>query len=65
MLFDSKSVVTGMSSHPGTRCLLPSVDVARLRAERRSVHYPSITLRATAQIPYSAEEPYGDEFRPD
>lgn len=63
MLSSRKPVVTGMSSHPEVRCLLPFVQPAQTRAEGRSVHHLTITFRATAQIPHIAGGPYGREFR--
>jgi hypothetical protein len=65
MLFDRKSVATGMSPHPLIRCLLPSVDTARLRAKGPSVHHPPISFRTTVNIQCTAGGFYGDEFRPD
>ena len=44
MLSSRKPVVTGMSSHPGVRGLLPSVQPAQTRAEGRSVHHLTITF---------------------
>jgi hypothetical protein len=66
-----KHLVSGMSSHPGVRCLLPSVDTARRQPSADSVHKPTISFRVndpnprTIQIPHTAGGSYGDEFRPD
>jgi hypothetical protein len=63
MLFDRKSV-TGMSSHPTVRSVLPSVGVAWLLLDRRLLSHPTITFKATAKIQCTAGGSYGDEFRP-
>jgi hypothetical protein len=65
MLFCGKSILTGMSSHPRVRRVLPSMRTALLLHERRSVHHPTITFKARSKIPYTAGGCYGDEFRPD
>jgi hypothetical protein len=64
MVFDRKSIVTGMSSHPTVRCILPFVGVPRLLPVRQSVNRPIITFRASAKIECTAGGFYGDEFRP-
>jgi hypothetical protein len=42
MLFNNKSVATGMSSHPRVRCILPSLSFSRLLPRQRST--PDLTV---------------------
>ena len=74
MLYDGKSLVAGMSSHPNSRCFLSSIDTPRPLPERRpfrplaltfnTLTFHGLTCKSIAQIPYIAGGSYGD-FRPD
>jgi hypothetical protein len=65
MLFDQKSVVTGILFRPAFRRVLPSAVTFRNLPNRPSVHHPTIPFRATTNIQRTAGGFYGDEFRPD
>jgi len=54
MLFNRKSVVTGMASHPVVRCVLPSGGIARLLPEHSSVNHPPFRFKATTKIQCTA-----------
>ena len=65
MLFDRKSVTTGMSPHPRVRCVLPFVDLARWLPACPFIHALTITFQSVPDIQSIAGGFYGDEFRPD
>jgi hypothetical protein len=67
MPYCRKTVVAGMSSHP--RCAPPAVDIADSSALVKfppsTIPFRIVHVRITAQIPYTAGGPHGDEIRPD
>lgn len=65
MLYDVKSLVAGMSSHPKSRCFLCSVDTPHPLTRPRLLRSHTLTLHAsifklTTQIPHIAGGSYGD-----
>jgi hypothetical protein len=63
MLFNSKSVEIGMSSHPKVSSILPTLGISRL-LPRRSTPYLVVTFNPTPKISHRAGGSNGHEFSP-